>query len=155
MKPSWNAINKVYCQIFFAKNQRKHYSGNSISSRWIYERPCPQLGGDFFNCPPIIALNLSSRHRSARKHLSPANVFGHSLLLYKQKQQTKAARLLHKQKHQPEGWCFCLAPRVGFEPTTPRLTAAYSTVELSRNIIPAATYSSRDRRPKYHRRRRA
>ena len=31
--------------------------------------------------------------------------------------------------------CF-LAPRVGFEPTTPRLTAAYSTVELSRIKIP-------------------
>ena len=27
-----------------------------------------------------------------------------------------------------------MAPRVGFEPTTPRLTAAYSTVELSRII---------------------
>ncbi len=29
-----------------------------------------------------------------------------------------------------------MAPRVGFEPTTPRLTAAYSTVELSRIITP-------------------
>ena len=28
---------------------------------------------------------------------------------------------------------FCLAPRVGLEPTTKRLTAAYSTIELSGN----------------------
>lgn len=30
---------------------------------------------------------------------------------------------------------FCLAPRVGLEPTTLRLTAACSTIELSRNAI--------------------
>ena len=32
-----------------------------------------------------------------------------------------------KRKHHPFGWCFFLAPPVGLEPTTLRLTAACST----------------------------
>ena len=40
-----------------------------------------------------------------------------------------------------------LAPRVGFEPTTPRLTAAYSTVELSRIIYPGSVLSSQGPSP--------
>ena len=34
------------------------------------------------------------------------------------------------------------APRVGLEPTTPRLTAACSTIELSRIILFSCTFSS-------------
>ena len=34
-----------------------------------------------------------------------------------------------------------MAPRVGFEPTTPRLTAECSTVELSRNILNKVYYN--------------
>ena len=33
-----------------------------------------------------------------------------------------------------------MAPRVGFEPTTPRLTAECSTIELSRIIRPLTTF---------------
>ena len=48
-----------------------------------------------------------------------------------------------------------MAPRVGLEPTTTRLTAECSTIELSGIITLAATRSPADRRPKYQRRRRA
>jgi hypothetical protein len=64
-----------------------------------------------------------------------------------------------------------MAPRVGLEPTTYRLTAGCSTIELSRNNTAepkgivllgpgekfnlAETYSPGDLRPKYHRRWRA
>ena len=50
---------------------------------------------------------------------------------------------------------FFMAPRVGLEPTTTRLTAECSTIELSGNITLAVTYSPADRRPKYQRRWRA
>ena len=40
---------------------------------------------------------------------------------------------------------FKLAPRVGLEPTTPRLTAACSTIELSRNVVNVTYYKARNR----------
>src|SRR5690606_33785873 len=49
-------------------------------------------------------------------------------------------------------FCVFMAPRVGFDPTTYRLTAGCSTIELPRNIHLAASYSPRASPPKYHRR---
>lgn len=43
------------------------------------------------------------------------------------------SQLLDKQKDPHEAGLKILAPRVGLEPTTTRLTAAGSTIELSRN----------------------
>ena len=43
------------------------------------------------------------------------------------------SQLLDKQKNPHEAGLKILAPRVGLEPTTTRLTAAGSTIELSRN----------------------
>ena len=44
-------------------------------------------------------------------------------------------RSLKHRKATRKGWLFCvLAPTVGFEPTTNRLTADCSTAELSRNV---------------------
>ena len=47
---------------------------------------------------------------------------------------------------------FSMAPQVGLEPTTLRLTAECSAIELLRNKIPAATYSPGPCPAKYHRR---
>ena len=44
-----------------------------------------------------------------------------------------------KQKNLPKRRSFLLAPTVGFEPTTNRLTADCSTAELSRNNLEAGT----------------
>lgn len=43
------------------------------------------------------------------------------------------SQLLDKQKDPQKAGLKILAPRVGLEPTTTRLTAAGSTIELSRN----------------------
>ena len=44
------------------------------------------------------------------------------------------------------------APQVGLEPTTTRLTAECSAIELLRNKIPATSYSPGPCPAKYHRR---
>ena len=40
-----------------------------------------------------------------------------------------------KKKEKPNALFLCIAPPVGLEPTTPRLTAACSTIELWRNTF--------------------
>ena len=56
---------------------------------------------------------------------------------------------LHRKARRPIafGLYFMLAPQVGLEPTTYRLTAGCSTIELLGNIDPAATYSPRGKSP--------
>ena len=50
-------------------------------------------------------------------------------------------------------WSSVYAPQVGLEPTTTRLTAECSAIELLRNIwIPATSYSPGPCPAKYHRR---
>ena len=46
----------------------------------------------------------------------------------------RVAHMKDKRKHRPDGRCFLLAPQVGLEPTTLRLTAECSAIELLRNI---------------------
>ncbi len=54
----------------------------------------------------------------------------------------------------PLGQLSNMAPQVGLEPTTVRLTAECSTTELLRNnmVCLATSYSHRGRTPNYHRR---
>ena len=62
-------------------------------------------------------------------------------------------KCLEKTKNADKIYVF-LAPRVGFEPTTLRLTAGCSTAELLRIIFilfPAATYFPGPSPAKYHR----
>ena len=53
---------------------------------------------------------------------------------------TWLCRLIPYYMHNPSKDSYILAPRVGLEPTTPRLTAVCSTIELSRNIEKSKFY---------------
>ena len=52
----------------------------------------------------------------------------------------------------PLGQLSMMAPKVGLEPTTNRLTAGCSTTELLRNILPSDVLLLQGETPNYHRR---
>ena len=112
-------------------NQRHCGRRNSRCTSEFRAHPIDSCGArDFFAC------RRKSRPLRPHRLASSATGGASALRLPTSPAQSTSTRLLSaasagdqqetKRKHHPNGWCFFLAPPVGLEPTTLRLTAACS-----------------------------